>query len=113
MARSVSVDDGTPAPAGGPHHPPRREIAHAPDGIGEPLPLRGENEGQIQDQEGHGRQAWRLPQTLRGIEVAGQQAVLLVRGSLIFPDTEEVTSSNLVPPTTFTHVIAGFRHDVR
>src|SRR5258708_4042316 len=59
-------------------------------------------EGQNQDQEGHGRQAWRLPQTLRGIKMAGQLAILLVSGSLIFPDTEEVTSSNLVPPTRFS-----------
>ena len=63
-------------------------------------------EGQNQDQEGHGRQAWRLPQTLRGIKTAGQLDILLVSGSLIFPDTEEVTNSNLVPPTTFMQVKA-------
>ena len=63
-------------------------------------------EGQNQDQEGHGGQAWRLPQTLRGIKMAGQQATLLVSGSPAFPDTEEVTSSNLVPPTTFMQVKA-------
>ncbi len=60
----------------------------------------GESEGQNQDQEGHGRQAWRLPKTLRGTEIAGEPDTLLVIGSLIVPDTEEATSSNLVPPTS-------------
>jgi len=63
-----------------------------------------EGEGQNQDQEGHGRQAWGLLQTLGGIKVAGQLNFLLVSGSLIIPDTEEATSSNLVPPTMFLQV---------
>jgi hypothetical protein len=72
--------------------------------IGEALPMAVEGEGQNQDQEGHGRQAWGLLQTLTGTEAAGQPTILLVGGSLIVPDTEEATSSNLVPPTMFLQV---------
>ena len=56
-------------------------------------------DSQDQDQDSHGRQDWRLLQTLRGSKITGQLDFLLVNGSLIIPDTEEVTSSNLVPPT--------------
>ncbi len=63
-------------------------------------PRRGDS--QDQDRDSHGRQTWRLLLTLTGTELAGQLAILLVSGSRIFPDTEEVTSSNLVPPTRST-----------
>jgi hypothetical protein len=70
-------------------------------------------DSQVQDQDSHRIHAWRLFLTLRGIEYAGQQDALLVSGSAAFPDTEEVTSSNLVLPTAFLYVIAKFRHYVR
>jgi hypothetical protein len=55
--------------------------------------------GPNQDQEGHGRQAWRLPKTLGDSKIPGEPDTLLVTGLLIIPDTEEVTGSIPVPPT--------------
>jgi hypothetical protein len=75
------------------------------------VPLAGDS--QVQDRDSHCIHGLGLLWALTGSKNAGSQDVLLVSGSRIFPDTEEVTSSNLVPPTAFPHVIAEFRHDVR
>jgi hypothetical protein len=40
-----------------------------------------------------------LLQALTGSKTGGQWDVLLASGLMTFPDTEEATSSNLVPPT--------------
>jgi len=74
--------------------------------FGKRLVLREKSHGapkgdsQDQDQDSHGRQDWRLLQTLRGTEIPGQLGILLVSGSMIVPDTEGVTGSIPVPPTS-------------
>jgi hypothetical protein len=57
-------------------------------------------DSQVQDRDSHGIDGLRLFRALTGGNNAGRQDALLVSGSRIFPDTEEVTSSNLVPPTS-------------
>ena len=80
--------------------------------FGKRLVLREKSHGapkddsQDQDQDSHGMQDWRLLQTLRGSKTTGHLDFLLVSGSLIVPDTEGVTSSNLVPPTSSRRSLA-------
>ena len=61
------------------------------------VPLAGDS--QVQDRDSHRIHGLGLLRALTDRKNAGRQHALLVSGSRIFPDTEEVTSSNLAPPT--------------
>src|SRR5215469_18416831 len=78
-------------------------IGPCPDGQGRSA-LAGDS--QVQDRDSHRIHGLGLLRALTDSESTGRQHALLVSDSRIFPDTEEVTSSNLVPPTAFPHVIA-------
>jgi hypothetical protein len=60
------------------------------------------NDSQVQDQDSHGTHSRGHLQALADIKERGRCDTLLASDLLIFPDTEEVTSSNLVPPTHFS-----------
>src|SRR5262245_24977826 len=62
------------------------------------------SDSQFQDRDSHGPLPWRLLRALGDIKAAAQVNAALVKGTLIFPDTEEATSSSLVPPTVKAQV---------
>jgi hypothetical protein len=64
---------------------------------------RAQADSQVQDRDSHGMHGLGLFRALIGSKNAGSQDALLVSRPPIFPDTEEVTSSNLVPPTGHGH----------